>query len=73
MVHFNELNYLNNLIITKNIDQLENALNKLFKEENKEENIEMKKKLLIIREDFFFFDDNKDYSSRLLDLVSKLI
>ena len=73
MVHFNELNYLNNLIITKNIDQLENALNKLFKEENKEENIESEKKTIDNQRRFFLFDDNKDYSSRLLDLVSKLI
>ena len=37
MVHFKELNYLNNLVITKNIEELENALSKLFEEENIED------------------------------------
>ena len=69
MVHFKELNYLNNLVITKNIEELENALSKLFEEEN----IEDEKKAIDNQRRFFLFDNNIDYSSRLLDLVSKLI
>jgi hypothetical protein len=69
MVHFKELNSLNNLVITTNIDDLERGLGKLFSERN----IEYKKKTIDDQRRFFLFDDSRDYSIRLLDLVGKLI
>ena len=69
MLHFKELNSLSNIMLTTNVEELESSLSKLFHEGN----IECQKKTIDDQRRFFLFDDDRDYSTRLLDLVNKLI
>ena len=69
MVHFKELNLLNNVKISTNSNELEKHLSELFLKAD----LELDKNIIDKQRCFFLYDDNKDYSIRLLDLVDKLI
>ena len=69
MVHFKELNLLNNVKISTNSNELEKHLSELFLKAD----LELDKNIIDKQRCFFLYDENKDYSIRLLDLVDKLI
>ena len=69
MLHFKELNSLSNIMLTTNFEELESSLSKLFNEGS----IKYQNKTIDDQRRFFLFDDDRDYSTRLLDLVNKLI
>ncbi len=69
MLHFKELNSLSNIMLTTNVKELESSLSKLFNEGS----IKHQNKTIDDQRRFFLFDDDRKYSTRLLDLVNKLI
>jgi len=69
MVHFKELNSLKNVKISTNKNELEKHLSELFLKTD----VELDKNIIDEQRSFFLYNDNKDYSTRLLDLVEKLI
>ncbi len=69
MVHFRELNSLDNVMISTNKLELEDHLLKLLDKSQ----VNIDRDTIDNQRRFFLYDDEKDYSIRLLDLVSKLI
>ena len=69
MLHFKELSSLNNVVLTTKVEELDSSLSKLFNEGS----IKYQNKTIDDQRRFFLFDDDRKYSTRLLDLVNKLI